>query len=130
MVFFTPQLFRSREAATERDRRDYYVDEREIPDRDRLEFYEPEGPRDVRERDVRVYRDTREPRDYRDLRDTTRYQREPSSTRREREYMDERDDQRMRDYRFLHFLTVKLGGKVERALGGKRLSRSLICKQD
>ncbi|VDK37127.1 unnamed protein product [Gongylonema pulchrum] len=91
---------RSREAAVDRDRRDYYVDERDLPDRDRREFYEPDIPRDIRERDMRSYRESREPRDYREVRETARYSRELSAgSRREREYMEERDDQRMRDYR-------------------------------
>uniref|UniRef100_A0A915PUT8 SH3 domain-containing protein n=1 Tax=Setaria digitata TaxID=48799 RepID=A0A915PUT8_9BILA len=86
---------RSREATAERDRREYYVDERDLTERERAEFFESEVPRDLRERDMRTYRDAR---DFRDLRDA-KYQREPSMTRRERDYLEEHDDQRMRDYR-------------------------------
>ncbi|CAG9540525.1 unnamed protein product, partial [Cercopithifilaria johnstoni] len=92
---------RSRETTAERDRREYYMDERDLSERERPEFYETEGPRDPRERDMRGYREIRESRgtrDYRDLRDS-KYQREPSMARRDRDYLEEHDDQKMRDYR-------------------------------
>uniref|UniRef100_A0A0R3S5A3 SH3 domain-containing protein n=1 Tax=Elaeophora elaphi TaxID=1147741 RepID=A0A0R3S5A3_9BILA len=86
---------------TTAERREYYVDERDLSERERAEFYESEGPRDLRERDMRSYRDIRESRDTRDYRDfrDSKYSREPSMTRRERDYLEEHDDQRMRDYR-------------------------------
>ncbi|VDK81892.1 unnamed protein product [Onchocerca ochengi] len=92
---------RPRETTAERDRREYYIDERDLSECERVEFYEPEGSRDPRERDMRGYREIREsrdPRDYRDPRDS-KYQREPSMTRRDRDYLDEHDDRRIRDYR-------------------------------
>ncbi|MCP9258838.1 Peripheral-type benzodiazepine receptor-associated protein 1 [Dirofilaria immitis] len=92
---------RPRETTAERDRREYYMDERDLSERERTEFYESEGSRDPRERDMRGYREIREGRDIRDYRDfrDPKYQRESSLTRRERDYLEEHDDQRMRDYR-------------------------------
>ncbi|VDK85376.1 unnamed protein product [Litomosoides sigmodontis] len=92
---------RPRETTTERDSREYYTDERNLSERERVEFYEPEGFRDPRDRDVRCYREIRENRDARDYRDhrDLKYQREPSMTRRERSYLEEHDDQKTHDYR-------------------------------
>ncbi|VDN90250.1 unnamed protein product [Brugia pahangi] len=92
---------RTREITADRDRREYYMDERDLSERERADFYESEGPRDPRERDMRAYRDVREGRDMRDYRDyrDSKYPREASMTRRERDYLEEHDDQRMRDYR-------------------------------
>ncbi|VBB33825.1 unnamed protein product [Acanthocheilonema viteae] len=94
---------RPREITAERDRREHYIDERDLSERERVpEFYETEGPRDPRDpRDMRGYheiREGRDARDYRDFRDS-RYQREPSMARRERDYLEEHDDQKMRNYR-------------------------------
>lgn len=92
---------RSRETTAERDSREYYTDERDLSERERVEFYEPEGLRDHRERDLRGYRELRESRDARDYRDhrDLKYQREPSMNRRERSYLEEHDDQKTHDYR-------------------------------
>ncbi|EJW82301.1 SH3 domain-containing protein, partial [Wuchereria bancrofti] len=90
--------YRPREITADRDRREYYMDERDLSERERADFYESEGPRDPRERAYRDIREGRDMRDYRDYRGS-KYPREASMTRRERDYLEEHDDQKMRDYR-------------------------------